>query len=374
MTDSLDPFEPRHLADPYPLYAKLRARSEDLVEIPARGISVAARHQVVQRILREHHSYKSGEGVQWIPVAEAGVRATFIENDPPAHTRVRRAVQRWCTPRAIGTLSGIVDTIVDDLVDQLVAAGGGDVMTMLARPVPTRVMSEWLGLDLPDAAVTWADASFRLGAPDPPAQASAQFAEFFTWAAGDGFTNVRRGGFAEAILAGGDRGTLRDDEPFIALASIVIAGLDTTVQLIGNGIAALAAHPGEFALLINDPTGRAAATAEETLRYDAPVRFFLRRTDDGQTIAVLYGAANRDETAFDNADQFIIGRDNSEHLAFGAGIHLCLGAPLARLEGTAVFRSLAERVTAIEVLPGAARTDSAATRGFDTLPVRVTAR
>lgn len=373
MTDELDPFLPEHLADPYPLYARLRACPEELVEIPARGISVASRHHVVQRILREHHTYQSGEGVQWIPVADAGVRATFIENDPPAHTRVRRAVQRWCTPRAIAALSKTVDTIVDELVDQLVAEGGGDVMAALARAVPTRVMSEWLGTDLPAAATRWADASFRLGAPDPPAQASEQFAEFFTWAAGDGFANVRAGGFAQAILAGGDRGGLHDDEPFIALASIVIAGLDTTVQLIGNGIAALADNPIEFASLIEDPAGRAAATVEEVLRYDAPVRFFLRRTDDGHTIAVLYGAANRDEAVFENPDQFLIGRDSSEHLAFGAGIHLCLGAPLARLEGAAVFRSLAERVANIEILPGATRTDSAATRGYETLPVRVTA-
>jgi len=328
----------------------------------------------VHRILREHHSYLSGHGVQWVPVAEAGVRATFIENDPPAHTRVRRAVQRWCTPRAIASFAGIVDSIVDEHVERLVEAGGGDIMETLARPVPTRVMSEWLGLELPAAATAWADASFQLGAPDPPAQATGQFAEFFTWAAGDGFANVRSGGFAEAILAGGDRHLLKDDEPFIALASIVIAGLDTTVQLIGNGIAALADHDTEYQKLLADPVGRATGAVEETLRYESPVRVFLRRTDDGRTIVVLYGAANRDETVFEHADQFVIDRDNSEHVAFGAGIHLCLGAPLARIEGESVFRHFAERIASFAVLPGATRTESAATRGFTTLPVRVVAR
>jgi cytochrome P450 len=232
-------------------------------------------------------------------------------------------------------------------------------------------MSEWLGLELPPAATGWADASFQLGAPDPPAAATAEFADFFTWAAGDGFAGVRPGGFAAAILAGGDRHVLKDDEPFIALASIVIAGLDTTVQLIGNGIAALADHTAEYQKLLADPEGRAPAAVEETLRYDSPVRFFLRRTDDGRTIVVLYGAANRDETVFEHPDRFRLDRDNSEHVAFGAGIHLCLGAPLARLEGISVFRQLAQRIGSIEVLPGARRTDSAATRGFATLPVRV---
>ena len=154
----------------------------------------------------------------------------------------------------------------------------------------------------------------------------------------------------------------------------MIAGLDTTVQLIGNGLAALADHPGEYQKLLADPAGTAGAVVEETLRYDSPVRFFLRRTDDGRTIVVLYGAANRDETVFEHADQFLLARDNSEHVAFGAGIHLCLGAPLARLEGISVFRQLADRIGSIEVLAGARRTNSAATRGFATLPVRVVPR
>ena len=374
MAKSDDPFARSHLDDPYPFYAYLRAQPSDLIEVRERGVFVAARHAVVRSVLRDHTIYRSGLGVQWIPVEQAGLRATFIENDPPAHTRVRRAVQKWCTPRAIDELANIVDAIVEDVVDELISAGGGDVMAMLARRVPLRVMSEWLGLDLPDPATTWADASFRLGAPDPPPSAGEQFAGFLAWAFGDGFANVRAGSFAEAILVGGEEHRLQDDEPFVALASIIIAGLDTTVHLIGNGVAALAANPDQLASLIDDPPGRAAGTVEEILRFDAPVRFFLRRTDDGKSIVVLYGSANRDERVFDQPDQFLIDRDASEHLAFGSGIHLCLGAPLARLEGTAVFRALAERVSTIEILPGAQRTDSAAIRGYATLPVRLTPR
>ena len=366
-----DPFAREHLDDPYPLYARLRARSEDLVEVPGRGVMVAARHGVARRVLREHATYRSGLGVQWVPVEEAGVRATFIENDPPAHTRVRRAVQRWCTPRAVADLSDVIDGVVGELVERFVGDGGGDVMAALARPVPIRVMSAWLGLDLPDEATTWADASFRLGAPDPPAEAAEHFAGLLSWALGEGFADVRRGGFAEQILAGGDQHGLQDDEPFVALASIIIAGLDTTVHLIGNGVAALAEHPDQFEWLAGDPLGRAPATVEEVLRFDSPVRFFLRRTDDGRTIVVLYGSANRDERVFTDPDCFLVDRDASAHLAFGAGIHLCLGAPLARLEGAALFRILAEHVDSIDVLAGAVRTDSAAIRGYATLPVEV---
>jgi len=365
----LDPFAREHLDDPYPCYARLRARPEDLVEIPGRDVVVAARHEVARSVLRDHDTFRSGLGVQWIPVEEANIRATFIENDPPAHTRVRRAVQRWCTPRAVAELSDVVDDVVRDLVARLVDERGGDVMSALARPLPIRVMSAWLGIELPDEATVWADASFRLGAPDPPADAAERFAGLLSWAFGEGFSNVRPGSFAEAILAGGDLHGLRDDEPFIALASIIIAGLDTTVHLIGNGIAALAAHRGEFESLLDDPAGRASATVEEVLRFDSPVRFFVRRTNDGATIVVLYGSANRDDRVFTDPDRFNIDRDASAHLAFGSGIHLCLGAPLARLEGAALFRSFGEQVGSIDVLTGAARTDSAAIRGFSTLPV-----
>jgi cytochrome P450 len=346
MASSDDPFERGHLDDPYPFYERLRTHPAELIEVPERAVLLAARHDVARSVLRDHTTYRSGLGVQWVPVEEAGIRATFIENDPPAHTRVRRAVQRWCTPSAMTEMAEVIDRIVEELIEGLVRAGGGDVMDALARQVPLRVMSAWLGIDLPDAAAVWADASFRLGAPDPPEAATEHFAGFLEWAFGEGFANVRAGGFAEAILAGGDGNRLRDDEPFVALASIIIAGLD----------------------------GRAPAAVEEILRFDAPVRFFLRRTDDGRTVVVLYGSANRDERVFEAADEFRIDRDASAQLAFGSGIHLCLGAPLARLEGASVFRTLAARVGSIEVLSGAERTDSAAIRGFATLPVRVVAR
>jgi cytochrome P450 len=369
-----DPFERAHLDDPYPFYARLRARASDLIEVPERDVWVAARHDIARAVLRDHTTYRSGLGVQWVSVADAGLRATFIENDPPAHTRVRRAVQRWCTPRAMAEMATAVDGIVEELLDGFVAAGGGDVMAALARPVPIRVMSAWLGLDLPDEATTWADASFRLGAPNPPEASAQVFAGFLEWALGEGFASVQAGGFAEAILAGGDEGRLQDDEPFIALASIIIAGLDTTVHLIGNGFSAFAANPDQLDALVDDPAGRAAAAVEEILRFDAPVRFFLRRTDDGRSVVVLYGSANHDERVFPEPEHFRIDRDPSDHLAFGAGIHLCLGAPLARLEGASVFRALAERVSSIELLSGATRSDSAAIRGYAALPVRFVAR
>jgi 4-methoxybenzoate monooxygenase (O-demethylating) len=371
---SLDPFERSNLDDPYPFYARLRASALDLIEVPERGVLVASKYDVCRSVLRDHGTFRSGLGVQWVSVAESGIRASFIENDPPEHARVRRSVQRWCTPTAIAELTEVVERVVDELVDDFVAAGGGDVMPTLARRLPLMIMSEWLGVDLPDDAIGWADASFRLGAPDPPAATRPRFDEFLVWALGGGFFDVVPGALAEKVLARGDDQRLHEDETFIALSSLLIAGLDTTVHLIGNGMAALADRPPQFAALRDDPEGLAPAAVEEMLRFDGPVRFFLRRTDDGRTIVVLYGAANHDETVFEDPAEFRIERDASEQLSFGAGIHLCLGAPLARLEAITLFRTLAQRVDGVELLAGAARTDSAAIRGYLTLPVRVRAR
>ncbi len=371
---SLDPFERSNLDDPYPFYARLRSSAPDFIEVPERGVLVAARHDVCRTVLRDHGTFRSGLGVQWVSVADSGIRGSFIENDPPEHARVRRSVQKWCTPTAIAELTEVVERAVDRLVVAFVAAGGGDVMTALARRLPLMVMRDWLGLDLPDDAIGWADASFRLGAPDPPPDTRARFDGFLEWAFGGGFLDVVPGALAEKVLAGGEEQRLHEDETFIALASLLIAGLDTTVHLIGNGFAALADRPEQFAALRDDPVGLASGAVEEMLRFDGPIRFFLRRTDDGRTVVVLYGAGNHDEAVFDEPEAFRIDRDASEQLSFGSGIHLCLGAPLARLEAITLFRTLAQRIDAVEPLAGAARTDSAAIRGYSTLPVRIRAR
>ena len=139
----------------------------------------------------------------------------------------------------------------------------------------------------------------------------------------------------------------------MALASIIIAGLDTTVHLIGNGVAALAANPDQLASLIEDPVGRAPAPSRRSCATTHRCASSSAAPTTAGPIVVLYGSANRDERVFEEPDAFRIDRDASAHLAFGSGIHLCLGAPLARLEGTSLFRALAERVGSIEVLPGA---------------------
>ena len=141
----------------------------------------------------------------------------------------------------------------------------------------------------------------------------------------------------EAILAGGDEKRLQDDEKPSSRRADPYRVSDTTVHLIGNGVAALAANPDQLDSLIDDPSGRAPAAVEEILRFDAPVRFFLRRTDDGRSVVVLFGSANRDERAFPEPDRFLIDRHPSEHLAFVGHSPVPGRAARPTLEGASVF-------------------------------------
>jgi cytochrome P450 len=177
----------------------------------------------------------------------------------------------------------------------------------------------------------------------------------------------------------GDR--LDEDEVIATLTLLLIAGHETTVNLIGNGTLALLENPAQFALLRNDLTLVKSAT-EELLRYDSPVQLTTRWVLEdmqhgdftfrkGQQVALMFGAANRDPERFDNPDTLDITRENNKHVAFGSGIHFCLGAPLARLEGQIAFERIARRLPNLQLDGEPVRRDTYVLRGLRSLPVRV---
>ena len=368
---SRDPFAPENLADPYPCYASLRAEVDDFVDLPAIGMQVVSRYDVVRGVLRDHELYRSGDGVGVLP-ANPAARGVFIESDPPAHTRVRRAVAKLVTPRAIAELREIVIATADRLIADAVSAGEVDVMEAIARPLPRLVIGDWLGIEVPEEATGWADAQFRVfgGESFITDEVMARLGEMVMWMFSGAFNAPKPGSIGEAVMHGEASRSLEELERPNAMLSLVIAGLDTTVHMVGNGIAALAAHGEQWDALRGDPDGLAPGVTEEVLRFDSPIRFFVRRPPDGSPVIVLLAAANRDDAHFPEADEFRIDRAPNDHVAFGSGIHQCLGAPLARLEGEAVFSALAKRASAITVLEGASRSDSPTIRGYDTLPVR----
>ena len=186
------------------------------------------------------------------------------------------------------------------------------------------------------------------------------------------------------FVAQADDGLLAEDELFSTVTLLFFAGFLTTTNLIGNGLVALFDHPGEMARLWADP-GLAASAVEEVLRFDSPVQFVHRnvledlevdghRLRKGEVVMTLLAAANRDPARFADPDRFDVGRPDNLHLAFAWGLHFCLGARLARMEGQLVFRGLVERFSGVEPAGEPVRNPGLAIRGFESLPVRLTPR
>jgi cytochrome P450 len=394
---ALDFFDPEFLADPYPAFHRLRA--EDPVHRHPLGFYLLTRYDDVAGFLRDPRFGKGGyqaliEG-RFGP-SEGGPRLalSMLFRDPPDHTRLRALVSKAFTPRVVETLRAHVQAIVDRLLEPAVRAGRMDVIHDLAYPLPVTVISELLGVPVGDADAVkgWSrDVARALDAIVLPVgpdviergrRATGEMADFFRR-----LIEERRRGPGADLLSGlveaeeaGDR--LTEDELLATCILLYVAGHETTVNLIGNGLLALLRHPTELRRLREDP-GLLSATIEELLRYDGPVQRVGRiaavdaevggvRIGAGSLVVGLLGAANRDPAQFRDPDRLDLGRDQSRHLAFGSGIHYCLGAPLARLEGQVAIGTLVRRLPALALaVERPVWRPSSTLRGLEGLPVIV---
>ena len=285
---------------------------------------------------------------------------SMLRLDPPDHTRLRSLVSKAFTPRAVEALRPRVEEIVRDQLDAVAANGGMDVIRDLAYPLPVTVIAEMMGVPAEDREQfkRWSDeAILALGVGTPEnvrrsRTAAKELAAYFAR-----FVDERRREPREDVLSilltaeeAGDN--LSTEEVFSTCNLILIAGHETTTNLIGNGLLALLRHPDQFEALRDDPS-LAASAVEELLRYDSPVqltaRFALEDIEleghtikAGQQVALLLGAANRDPAHFADADHFDITRESNDHVSFSNGIHFCLGAALARLEAEIAVPAMLE--------------------------------
>jgi len=315
--------------------------------------------------------------------------------DPPDHTRLRGLVSKAFTPKMVERLRARVREIVDERLDAVEAGGDGrmDVVTELAYPLPVVIICELLGVPAEDHA-TFQSWSSELAAsidPDPlitPDQqvrieaAGNAFLEYFT-----DLIERRRRSLRDDLLSalieaeeGGER--LAEEELLGTALFLLIAGHETTVNLIGNGTLALLRHRDQLERLRDDPDLDRQAV-EELLRFDSPVQLTQRITLDdydvgdvtipkGQNLIPLLGAANRDPAEFDEPDRLDLGRANANrHLAFGGGHHFCLGASLARLEGAVAIGALVRRFPTIELAGEPVRKTTFTLRGLEHLPVAI---
>lgn len=367
-----NPLDPAFRADPHPFLARLRAR--DPVNQTPIGFWRLTRYADVERLLRDVPTgvrMADGSMLSPSPVAQgAGGPGEFmLQQDPPNHTRLRKLVSRAFTPTAVGRMREHVQEIVDRQLDRVCPAGRMDVIADLALPVPATVICEMMAVPLADRdrfTVWTADATHLLAsvlAPPDVLQRGVAAAQGLR-AYFEDLIAERRQSLGDDLLSeliraeeAGDR--LTTSELISQSIGLLIAGFETTIGLIGNGVLALIRHPGELAKLRAQPDLIAGAV-EECLRYDGPIlltaRYLREDTEFGGKIVprdamvwAILAAAHRDPSAFPDPDRFDITRGGApnqpmlSHLAFGGGIHYCLGAHLARLEAQAAIGTLIAR-------------------------------
>lgn len=284
--------------------------------------------------------------------------------DPPDHTRIRGLVNKAFSPRMVDGMRGRIQAIVDDLLNAVIARGHLDVIRELAFPLPATVIMEIIGIPVEDRDLLkkWSDDQVKYtgsGRPTPELADAYRKSQFAIMDYYKGLIAIRkkapRDDLLSSLIAAEESGeVLSEDELMSACVFLAVAGHETTTNLIGNGLLALVRHPDQHALLRENPS-LAASTIEEMLRYDAPVQrpariaaenfnWDGREVKKGQLLWQLLGSANRDPAAFDAPNTFDITRQNNRHVTFNVGIHFCLGAPLARLEGQVAIETLVHRM------------------------------
>ncbi|MEO2203236.1 cytochrome P450 [Paenibacillus pabuli] len=352
--------------NPYPVYAKLRETDPVFKVMFPHGEFgwIITRYEDAVEVLKDQR-FSKDVAKRYGPENQTVFVNNMLFSDPPDHRRLRGLVQKAFTPKLIADMRSHIQDIADDLLNNI---GSRDKMNLIdeyAFPLPIIVISEILGVPVEDQDKfrVWSNSIIDASSSDH-AEMFEQHAKEFTEYLTDWFAKVRENPgkdlISQLVIAEESGQQLSENELLGVVSLLIIAGHETTVNLIGNGVLALLEHPEQRDLLIQKPELIHNAI-EEMLRYNGPVEFSTSRwaLEDvefrGQSIAkgelviVALDSANRDADKFQDADIFDITREKSSHLAFGKGIHLCLGAPLARLEGEIAINTLLARYPEIQL-------------------------
>jgi cytochrome P450 len=402
----LNPMSPEFRANPYPAYDFLREHMP-VLKMPIEGwnLWLCFRHADAQTILKDTrfgHQYAKRIHAErdwsWVPPEQLPLvemqSRWILSQDPPDHTRLRGLMHKAFTPRVVENLRVDVQTLANDLINVVVKQGGMDVIEDFAYPLPVMVIMKLIGVPTRDidAIKMWSralaatlDLDTREETYTTGGRVTVEFSNYL-----HNLIEERRAHPGDDLLSNliaveeqGDR--LTEDEMIANIMGLLLAGHETTMNLIGNGLLALLRHPDQWALLqAGVKRGDSALTrtaVEELLRYDTPVQLTTRTTFEpislggvdlpaGVAVAAVVGAANHDARVFQAPERLDITRADNKHLGFGGGIHYCIGAPLARLEAGIAFETLARR------LPNIALTDAVLSyretwtfRGLTTFPV-----
>jgi len=407
MTTTADPqslllqlLDPANRANPYPVYHRIREHGP--LDLAAASLTVFSSYHDCDDVLRHPSSASDrlkstivqrqiAEGAEARPLGSPG----FLFLDPPDHTRLRKLVSKAFVPKVVNALEPDIEALVDSLLDKAADAGHFDVVADLAHPLPVAVICRLLGVPLEDEP-NFSHASALL------AQALDPFIAF-TGHAPDGFEERMQAGLwlrdylrglveqrrqdpgddlMSALIHVEESGDqLTEDEIIATCSLLLVAGHETTVNLIANAILAMLRHPSQWAALGADAR-RVSAVVEETMRYDPPVQMMGRIAADdmtigevsvskGDTMMLLLAAAHRDPAACERPDEFDPDRESIRHLGFGKGPHFCLGAPLARLEAAVALSEVAGRFPRAQMAAGPAYKPNLTLRGLASLEVAI---
>lgn len=385
----LDPFSDGALRDPWPIYRELRDLGP-VVYLPQYGLSAVMRYADVRAVLGDWETYSSlsvGLNPVFNEMAGQKVETNILMASPPAHHRLRAVLGEDLAPRGLREkLEGFVTERADALVDDVVDRGSFDAVRDLARPFVMGIIYDLNGL--PDSGrerfYGWASAMFdALGPMNERTRRGLQgIGEMFGWLATEaGRDQVQAGSWAATIYDAVERGEIPGATAHELLSTYIAPALDTTIHALGWAIKLFAEHPDQWTAL-RDDFALVPGAFREVLRIQPPVHHFGRRVErdleidgvpvpQGAHLMVSYASANRDERYWTDPTEFDIQRNNIRHLAFGYGVHACVGQGLARLEGHSILTALARRVERFDIHTSTPFINNLV-HGLESLPVTVT--
>ena len=392
-----DPWSSAFVASPYAAYAWLREH-EPVSWFAPTGQTLISRYDDVNALLRDrrlgrtylhlatHAEMGRPDDPEYLAPFWHLIRNGMLDREPPDHTRLRRLVSQAFTPRRVEALRPVVERLAEDLVDGFVAKGGGDLIAAVAEPLPVTVIAELLGVPEADRHLLrpWSAAICGMYELNPSRE-TADAAVAACLAFGDYLRHLARVRKADPrddlISALAAVEGLSEDELIGTCVLLLNAGHEATVNVTGNGWWSLFRNPAQLELLRSDPT-LVPGAVEELMRYDTPLQMFERWVLDdidvrgvpiprGSEVALLFGSANHDPAIFAEPATLDVRRRENPHISFGAGIHFCLGAPLARIELAASYGALLRKAPRMKLLEQPRWKPGYIIRGLDGLRVSV---
>jgi 4-methoxybenzoate monooxygenase (O-demethylating) len=387
-----DPYAEEHLIDPYPMHEAVRETAPVVRLTPYPSLVALARHEQVQAVLQDHTRFISGAGVglsNFNLETPFRPKSLILEADPPLHTQTRSVLTRVLNPKAITqireTFKQEAEKMVEACIEKSMLAGSLDGIQDLAQPYPLKVFPDAVGVgpDERENLLIYGDMIFNSMGPrnELLTKATIRMKPVTEWIMRQcQRENLRPDGFGDQIYQAVDRGEITAEIAPLLVRSFLSAGVDTTINGLGNVLFCLAHHPEEYAKLHANPS-LARLAFEEGLRYEATAQTFFRTAGEDTQIdgyevpkntkvLCFLAAANRDKRKWPEPHRFNIERRPMGHVGLGTGIHGCVGQMVARLEGEVVLTAIAERVKRIEIAGPHTRRLNNTLRALGTLPLR----